>query len=277
MRPVLALYVPVLHQGYIKLFREQASEVRDLYILGSDLIKELTYLEPEIRAIDPETIAKMIRTLNIFESVMVITPNNVSELAGRSIITAREEISKRFVEKYLPSSNVAYCSVFLRWDEASVNSSQVPKSAKVSSSAQDIGFMEQAAGESINSSDWWRQVGAVVVKDGTVIMRAHNRHMPSEQMPYIEGDPRDFVEAGTKTELATALHCEQQLVAEAARTGKSLEGSSIYVTVFPCPVCAKLVAYSGIKQCYFAGGHASLDGERILKSKNVELIYIQKP
>lgn len=276
MKPVLVLHVPVLHQGYIRLFKKWSKKAQKLYILGPSLVSEFTYLEKEIRAIDPKTVAALIRALSLFADVEVLSKNDTRKLLGHEIITAREEISKLFIKTYLPEAKVRYSSVFLRWDESSVNSSKTPKGARVSSRPHDIHYMALAADEGENTSDWWRQVGAVVVKDGKVIAKVHNKHLPSEQMPYVEGDPRDFVEAGTKTELATALHCEQQVVAEAARTGQSLAGASLYVTVFPCPVCAKLVAYSGIRKCYYSGGHASLDGERVLRSKNVELIYVKK-
>ena len=47
------------------------------------------------------------------------------------------------------------------------------------------------------------------------------------------------------------------------------------VTDFPCPPCAKLVAYSGIKKLFYLKGYAMLDGERILKDAGVEIIKIK--
>jgi dCMP deaminase len=125
-----------------------------------------------------------------------------------------------------------------------------------------------------SSPDWWRQVGAAVIKKGKITLQSHNTHVPSEHSPYINGDPRDFITAGKNPELATSLHAEQVIITEAARKGIPLEGASIYVTAFPCPVCAKLVAYSGIKKCFFRRGSATLDGEQILKSNRVKMIQI---
>jgi dCMP deaminase len=64
-------------------------------------------------------------------------------------------------------------------------------------------------------------------------------------------------------------------VAEAAAKGVSLEGGSLYVNIFPCPPCAKLIAYSGIKNLYYSGGYGALDGESVLKAKGVKIIYIK--
>ena len=63
------------------------------------------------------------------------------------------------------------------------------------------------------------------------------------------------------------------IIAEAARS--VLEGASIYLSVFPCPDCAKLIAHSGIKKVYFSGGHASFDGEVNLRAEKVEIIFVE--
>ena len=105
-------------------------------------------------------------------------------------------------------------------------------------------------------------------------MKVHNHAVPSEMMPYVEGDPRSDFSKGVNIELSTSFHCEAQLIAEAARKGVSLEDAELYVTTFPCPVCARLVAYSGIKKLYYADGYGVLDGERVLKSQGVEIIFV---
>jgi dCMP deaminase len=48
----------------------------------------------------------------------------------------------------------------------------------------------------------------------------------------------------------------------------------MYVTTFPCPPCAKMIAFSGVKKLYYAGGYGVLDGEAIMKSKGVEIIFV---
>ena len=105
---------------------------------------------------------------------------------------------------------------------------------------------------------------------------SHNKHLPSPHSPYAEGDPRNNFHKGIGIEYSTTLHAEAGLIAEAARKGISLEGTSMYVSVFPCPPCAKLVAYCGIKKLYYSGGYSVLDQERILKSRGVEIIFVEK-
>ena len=75
-------------------------------------------------------------------------------------------------------------------------------------------------------------IGAVIVKDGKVIARAHN------QME--------------KTQLATA-HAEILAINKACKKLKSwrLDGAEIYVTIEPCAMCAGAIVNARIKKVYF--------------------------
>ena len=113
------------------------------------------------------------------------------------------------------------------------------------------------------------------MKKGKAVIVTHNKHMPSEHSPYIYGDPRNNFSKGINIEISTSIHAEARAIAEAARRGISLKDTSIYVSTFPCPPCAKLIAYSGIKKLYYSSGYGVLDGESILKSQDVELIFVE--
>lgn len=270
----LLLYIPVFHAGYLKLFEECRKRVDGLYILGDRFIKEFTTLHQEIAALNPSHIKIIIENLGLFKRVSVLTKQSLDELHSATLISADEDISRRFVETYLPHEKVTYKNIFLRWEERSV-AAHTPLSVPISTNAFDRRIMRRAIREADKSSDWWRHVGAVIVRDGKVILEGHNHHVPSEHMPYVFGDPRDYIEAGILSHFSSALHAEQDIIVKAARDGVTLKGTSIYVNVFPCPLCAKLVAYSGIKKCFFASGSASLDGGNILNTNGVELVRVQ--
>ena len=98
--------------------------------------------------------------------------------------------------------------------------------------------------------------------------------LPSDYTPYQVGHIRDFVKAGERQELSSTIHSEQKIIAEAARKGISLEGTSLYITHFPCPVCVKIIIFSGIKCCYFSQGTANLSGEKLLKLFGIKLLAV---
>lgn len=75
-------------------------------------------------------------------------------------------------------------------------------------------------------------IGAVVVLDGKVIARGHNRR--------------------TKRQLATA-HAEIEAIEKACKKLKSwrIPECELYVTLEPCPMCMGAVLNSRIKKVYF--------------------------
>ncbi len=80
--------------------------------------------------------------------------------------------------------------------------------------------------------------------------------------------------AGCRPDLSTALHAEAGIIAAAAADGRSLRGADLYVTTFPCPSCARLIAAAGFARCYFAGPYSVLDGEQVLRAAGVELYWV---
>ena len=75
-------------------------------------------------------------------------------------------------------------------------------------------------------------VGAVIVKDGEVIARAHNRREADH-------DPTAHAE----------LLCMRQ--AAAALGNWRLRGCTLYVTLEPCPMCAGAMVMSQLTQCVY--------------------------
>lgn len=278
MSKVLIAYVPVLHEGYRAFFAKH-HDVECLRILGSDIIDRFRSLVKDIRHLDPVLMKEAIESLNIFKSVKVVSLAELPILVkeGREIIMPDDDVSHELANEFFSNQKIIYDGVFLRWDKKnSVESKTVEFDQKISEQEFDKKMIGQAEREGRKTSDWWRAVGAIVIKDGQVILSGHNRHVPSEHLPYQDGDPRANFNKGVNLEISTALHAEAGLVAEAARRGLSLAGTDIYVTDFPCPPCAKLVAYSGIKKLYYRKGYGVLDGVSILKSQGVKIILVKK-
>lgn len=80
-------------------------------------------------------------------------------------------------------------------------------------------------------------IGAVVVLDGKVISRGHNRR--------------------TKKQIATA-HAEVEAIEKACKKLKSwrIPECEIYVTLEPCPMCMGAMLNARIKKCYFGAPEA---------------------
>ncbi len=270
-------YIPVLHEGYRRFF-EKHKDAKKLFLLGTDVTQTFRQLAKDIRALPPELIADSIRAWKIFDSVEIVDAKALEGFAGRkpTLIMPDEDIMHELQEKYFPKAGVSFDSIFLRWDKhKSFENKPVEADQKISGEEFDKKIITLLRKEADKSPDFWRQIGAAVFRDGKAILTAYNAAVPDQYMPYIEGDPRSDFHKGVNVELSTSFHAEARLIAEAAQKGICLEGVEMYATTFPCPPCAKLIAYSGVKKLYYADGYGVLDGERILKDRGVEIIFVE--
>ncbi len=275
LNKVLIAYVPVPHAGYLKLFRAFADS--QLYVLGEEFIREFKPLTRHLPGVTPAESKKMIQSLGIFSKVSILTRATLEDIRRARIIMPDEDVAHALVEKYLSDIRVEFVTDWrLRWDWGATQMKRRPEGEQIISVDElDRAFMRHAFREAERSPDWWRQIGALLVKDGKVILAAFNRHVPSEQSAYCYGDPRSNFEPGQCIDASVALHAEIGVVAEAARRGVVMDGCDLYVTTFPCPPCAHACAFSGIKRLFYVDGYAVIAGAEVLQSKDVEIIRVE--
>jgi dCMP deaminase len=276
MNTLVIAYVPVIHEGYVRFMRELPDDAL-IALCGPDSMRRFPWIKKDIRAVAPGSAARML-SLVFAREVCVLTEEVVEEArASRArIIAPDEEEVRHLADSLFPESEREFRSVFLRWDRKKVLSAEDVDAPVATDLTVHGAFMERARMAASGSYDWWLQVGAVLVPVSGDPLIARNEHVPDPRMPYILGDPRSFFSAGVHADLSTAEHAEARLVGEAARHGISLAGASMYVTVFPCPRCAKLIARAGISRLYFQGGFSSLRGADDLRAVGVELYRIQQ-
>ncbi len=272
---VLIAYVASPHAGYLKLFREY--EGNTLYVLGDEFIKEFPSLVRNLPGVTPKEARRMIRSLGIFRDVHVLTSMELDAVRQSQIVMPDEEVSRSFAKKFLPGITVAFDGRWrLRWDWGAVHANRRPEGERIISIEEfDRELMHCASDVASRSPDWWRQIGALLVQDGDILLAAFNQHVPSEQSAYLYGDPRSNFEPGQRIDVSGALHAEAAIVAEAARRGFSMEGCDLYVTTFPCPPCAYLSAFTGIKRLFYVDGYSLVAGAETLQTKDVEIIHVE--
>lgn len=276
MNQIFLSYIPVVHQGYLEFFAK-FPEVKTVYILDRWFLDRYRNVQKDIRAVAPHVMKGMLESLGRFEHVEVLSEDMAKKLntSQLQVIAPDEEITHKFISEFLPGVKVMVAPIFLRWDASkSTKPFAVELDGEVTEDAFHRAIMQQAAELAERSKDWWRQVAAILVKEGEVIFSSVNTHVPSEQQPYVEGDPRADFSKGVNQELGTAIHAEAKVIGHAAKAGISTAGGDLYALTFPCPACAKLVAESGIKRLFFRDGYAMLDGERVLKANGVEILRV---
>lgn len=271
----LVAYIPVPHSGYLKFFRKYARGI--LYVLGDEFIKSFQPLVRNLPAVKPEEARDMIGALGIFADVRVLSQANLPSIRHSIIIMPDEDVSHALAEKYFAGTAITFDDSWrLRWDWGATIASRRPEGEQtVSIDVLDREFMREAFRKASRSPDWWRQIGALLVRNGCVELAAFNQHVPNEQSAYCYGDPRSNFEPGQCIELSSALHAEAGIVAEAARFGFSMDGCDLYVTTFPCPSCAYLCAHTGIRRLYYVDGYSLVAGAETLQANCVEIIRVE--
>ncbi|HVN26384.1 MAG TPA: deaminase [Candidatus Paceibacterota bacterium] len=276
--PVIASYVPALHRGYVDFFKRHGAG-GSLFVVGSAFLKDVPRLERDIRALTPDEVREAVGALGIFEKTLILDERNLDELRGAAeIVMPDDEANRNFAGAHLAGARVTFVPVFLRWDrQISTKEFEVAPDRIVSEDAFDRDVIAGALDEAKKSPDWWRQVGAVLVRDRKPVLIAHNSPLPSDYTPNIFGDPRSNFDAGEAQykDLGKFIHAEAQLIAIAAKKGIPLDGASLYVSTFPCPACAKSVAVAGIKEVFYAKGYSLLDAEDILKMFGVRIVMVK--
>jgi dCMP deaminase len=266
-------YVPAYHQAYAAFFAKNKGPI---YILDTSLVKELyPKAERDIRAVPARDMAMLLSGL--WADVHVLDTDTLASLGISPIAMPDEDISHLFAKKYLPGKKVTFVPTHLRWDGwGATKETPIPPDRIVSVRQLDRALMARALAVAQKSPDWWRQVGAVVARASKPILIGHNRPNYSDAYSLnAMGDPRSHFDAGVSYDLTTAEHGEAYLIGLAARKGLSLNGAHMYVTTFPCPTCAKLIATAGIKKVYYAEGYSLVDAEEVLRDAGVEIILVK--
>ena len=123
-----------------------------------------------------------------------------------------------------------------------------------------------------------REVGAVIVKDNRIITTGYNG-APSglKHCTEIGGCERERlnIPSGQRHELCRALHAEQNAILQAAKIGVSTEGATIYITLQPCVICAKMLVNAGIKRIVFKGEYPDALSKAILEEADIELVVME--
>jgi len=84
-------------------------------------------------------------------------------------------------------------------------------------------------------------------------------------------------EGNEREHCVRTVHAEQNAIAQAARYGIALEGSTIYCTMEPCMTCAMLIVSVGATRVVAAHRyHAGANSRELLADASVELAVLDE-
>lgn len=143
----------------------------------------------------------------------------------------------------------------------------------------DSTFMGIAKLIAMRSKDPNTQVGAVIVgKDKRILSLGYNG------LPFGMNDDENVWNRDGNVlnqKYTYVCHGEENALLNYRGNFGSMEGASIYVTLFPCNNCAKMIAQSGIKEVVYESDKynntpMNIASKRILKAAGVTVRKIEK-
>jgi dCMP deaminase len=106
-------------------------------------------------------------------------------------------------------------------------------------------FMNIAAEVATRSTCDRKHVGAVIVRDKTILSTGYNGSVRG--LPHCD----DVGHMMEDNHCVATIHAEANAIIQAAKNGVRLDGGDIYITASPCWNCFKSVANAGIKSIYY--------------------------
>lgn len=111
-----------------------------------------------------------------------------------------------------------------------------------------------------------KHVGAVIVRERSILATGYNGSIRG--LPHCD-EVGHLMEEG---HCVRTVHAEANAIAQAARYGARIDGSSIYVTASPCWGCFRLIANSGIARIAFGEFYRDPKIFEFAQSVGIELI-----
>ena len=130
----------------------------------------------------------------------------------------------------------------------------------------DKSYLEMAEVWAQNSYCKRRKVGALLVKDRTIISDGYN------------GTPSGFENVCEDENGVTkpyVLHAEANAITKVAKSGNSSAGATLFVTASPCAECAKLIIQAGIRRVVYRDAYRLTDGIDLLERAGIEVEQIK--
>jgi len=129
-------------------------------------------------------------------------------------------------------------------------------------------FMNIAIQAATRSTCSRKHVGAVIVRDKTILSTGYNGSIRG--MPHCD----DVGHMMENDHCIATVHAEANAIIQAAKNGTAINGADIYVTASPCWNCFKLIANSGIKRILYLEFYRDEKILTVSRQAGIELIQV---
>jgi len=128
----------------------------------------------------------------------------------------------------------------------------------------DVYFMKIARQVSTRSTCDRLHVGAVLVKDKTILSTGYNGSIRG--MPHCD-EVGHMMKDGS---CVATIHAEANAIIQSAKNGVTIDGADLYVTYSPCWKCFKMIVNSGIKRVFYGTFYRDAHIEKVSQELGVQ-------
>jgi dCMP deaminase len=131
-------------------------------------------------------------------------------------------------------------------------------------------FMNIAVQAATRSTCDRKHVGAVIVRDKTILSTGYNGSIRG--MPHCD-DVGHLMDSG---HCVATVHAEANAIIQAAKNGVRIGNSEIYTTASPCWNCFQLIANAGIESIYYGEFYRDERSLEVAKQLGIDLIDLRE-
>ncbi len=129
-------------------------------------------------------------------------------------------------------------------------------------------FMDIARQVATRSTCSRKHVGAIVVRDKTILSTGYNGSIRG--LPHCDDVGHDL-EGG---HCVATIHAEANAILQAAKNGVIIDGADIYTTASPCWNCFKLIANTGLRTIYYGEFYRDTKSLKVARQLGLKLVDV---
>jgi dCMP deaminase len=133
----------------------------------------------------------------------------------------------------------------------------------------DVYFMNIAREVATRSTCDRKFVGAVIVRDKTILSTGYNGSIRG--LPHCS-DVGHQMEGG---HCVATIHAEANAIIQAAKNGVRIDGGTIYTTASPCWYCFKLIANAGLARICYGEFYRDERIFEVARTLGIELVAVE--
>ncbi len=129
-------------------------------------------------------------------------------------------------------------------------------------------FMNIASQVATRSTCDRKHVGAVIVRDKTILSTGYNGSIRGR--PHCDDVGHDI----DNEHCVATIHAEANAILQAAKNGVMIDGAEIYTTASPCWNCFKLIANAGIRTIYYGEFYRDKKSLKVSREVGIALVAL---